>query len=209
MVSSVMAVKYPATITNFSATDSNPKSYLILDKNKPNPVVINDTALNIVPGESKVQKETREKIEADAIAKQADQNTRLNVISRDRRVYSDPGSFETVYGAAAERFGVDARLLKAIHYVETGCSGSTSKRSFAGAIGPMQFLASTFNRHAVDGNGDGILDVTNLEDSIFSAAAYLRACGYPNIKSALHGYNPSSAYYRKVASVARSLGMNI
>lgn len=163
---------------------------------------------SIVPGESAAQKEAREKAEAEARAKAeaAAAAAKRNVVSRERRVYVDPSNFDAVYAAAEARFGVDARILRAIHYVETGCSGSTEKSNPSGATGPMQFLPSTFARHGVDGNGDGIKDVHNLEDAVFSAAAYLKACGYPNLKQALFGYNPSMSYYNKVMKVAQSLG---
>jgi membrane-bound lytic murein transglycosylase B len=71
----------------------------------------------------------------------------------------------------------------------------------------MQFLPSTWKHYGVDGNGDGVADITNVNDAIFSAANYLKACGYPNIKSALWGYNPSTRYYTKVMTKAQSFGL--
>lgn len=180
---------------------------------KPEPVEINldlDSAkifavkepVAIVPGESRIDRENREKAEAAAKAKSR------NLVSREKRVYNDPSDFDAIYLRAQNAYGVDARILKAVHTVETGRSGSTglTNHTGSGATGPMQFLPSTWRRHGVDGNGDGIADISNVEDAIFSAAAYLKACGYPNVQKALWGYNPSTSYFNKVMGIARSFG---
>ncbi len=197
-------IKYPEVVKSFEKKSNNEAVITVkLDKNNPNAVAALENHSEIVPGESSVQKNEREKAEALALAKK---KQRAEVITRERRVYSDPQDFNQVYLAAEARFGVPSQLLRAIHYVETGCSGSTSKASYAGATGPMQFLPSTFRRHAVDGNGDGYTDITNLEDAVFTAAAYLKACGYPDIKRAIYGYNRSDSYFRKVMMVANTFG---
>jgi len=152
--------------------------------------------------EIKIALEKKQKEEAIKLAE-----AQRNTVARENRVYSDPSDFDTIYKAAENATGVDWRLLKAIHTIETGASGSTTKRNPSGATGPMQFLPSTWKHYGVDGNGDGIADITNVNDAIFSAANYLKACGYPNIKSALWGYNPSTRYYTKVMTKAQSFGL--
>lgn len=161
----------------------------------------------IVPGESLIQKEQRLQEEAKnaAVAAAAVKKSRETVVAV-KRVYNDPANFNAIYSAAGNQFGVDPCILKAIHMVETGASGSTMRANPSGATGPMQFLPSTFRRHAVDGNGDGVKDIANVEDSIFSAAAYLVACGAPNFQKALWGYNPSKSYYSKIIRIAKSYG---
>lgn len=65
--------------------------------------------------------------------------------------------------------------------------------SYAGAIGPAQFIASSYRRYAVDFDGDGRRDLlTNIADIIGSVANYLQA----------HGWAPKQA----VASRARISG---
>lgn len=164
----------------------------------------------IVPGESRVDREAREKAEADAKAKAdaAAKSKSRNIVAREYRAYNDPSDFDMIYLRAQNTYGVNALILKAVHTVETGRSGSTglTNHSGSGAQGPMQFLPSTWRRHGVDGNGDGIADINNVEDAIFSAAAYLKACGYPDVKKALWGYNPSTSYFNKVMGIARSFG---
>ena len=181
-----------------------------LDVTSPRLVDSNIKTNTIVLGESAVDKAAREKADAEAkakadaaaaaIAKQkADALAKMNV--------PDPADFNTLYQQAGAAYGVDPKILKAIHIVETGASGSTglANHSGSGASGPMQFLPSTFRAHAVDGNGDGKTDISNVSDAIYTAAAYLKACGYPNLKQALWGYNPSVSYFNKVTRIADSV----
>ncbi|OQB05942.1 MAG: murein hydrolase B [bacterium ADurb.Bin212] len=206
----LIAIESPQVVRG-SDENNKTKPNLIFKPESHKAVVLGDKKPEIVPGESLAQKEAREKAEAEAKIKAQTliAAKSRSVVSRERRIYNDPTSFDGIYTAAGNAFGVDPMLLKAIHYVETGCSGSTTRSSHMGATGPMQFLPSTFARHGVDGNGDGFKDIHNVEDAIFSAANYLRACGYPNIQRALWGYNPSQSYYNKVIGVARSFGMII
>lgn len=61
---------------------------------------------------------------------------------------------------------------------------SNVKGSWAGAFGNFQFMPTTFKAYAVDGDGDGKIDIVNsVPDAIFSAANYLSEMGWkPNIK---------------------------
>lgn len=199
----------PMSVSTVDAPKAMPETYKShVALNVASHALLTDTEKNIqiTPGESQAQKLAREKAEADAKAAETAKLALASrsTVSREKRVYSDPFNFDSIYARAEAAYGVDARLLKAIHIVETGASGSTglTNRTGSGATGPMQFMPSTWRRHGVDGNGDGIADISNVEDAIFSAAAYLKACGYPNIQKALWGYNPSTAYYHKVMRIA-------
>jgi len=188
-------------------------SKLVFDKSQSIALNIESEKAKIVPGESTIQREIREKAEAEARAR-AEAKAREDAMNASKVIktsaktvaYNDPSDFEALYAKAEAATGVDRRIIQAVHYVETGCSGSTSKKSYANAQGPMQFLPSTWKGHGVDGNGDGVADINNVEDAILSGAYYLKACGGSNVQRALWGYNPSQAYYNKVMKVARSLG---
>lgn len=61
--------------------------------------------------------------------------------------------------------------------------------SWAGAMGQVQFMPSTFRAYAVDGNGDGGIDIwRNRADALASAANYLSSIGW----------NPGQTWGRKV-----------
>src|SRR5271168_1692462 len=52
-------------------------------------------------------------------------------------------------------------------------SAAGGATTYARAIGPMQFLPSTWAHYASDGDGDGVADPQNLYDSTLAAARYL------------------------------------
>lgn len=78
--------------------------------------------------------------------------------------------------------------------------------SWAGAFGISQFLPSSFVSWAVDGNGDGVIDLFNTEDAIFSVANYLVSNGWGNEneqkRAAVFHYNNSGAYVDAVLKLA-------
>lgn len=61
----------------------------------------------------------------------------------------------------------------------TGCDPQAVRGSFAGAIGLPQFMPGSINRHAVDFDGDGRIDLLNSPvDAIGSVAHYLANHGW-------------------------------
>ena len=80
--------------------------------------------------------------------------------------------------------------------------------SWAGAFGIPQFLPSSFLRSAVDGNGDGKIDLFDLEDAIFSVGNYLckyKFDSFANKKKAVYSYNNSNAYAEAVVKLSEKL----
>lgn len=73
------------------------------------------------------------------------------------------------------------------------------------AVGPMQFIPSTWARWGADGNKDGRADPNNIHDAALAAGRYLCA-GDRNLalkadlNRAILSYNHSSAYLRTVLS---------
>ncbi|WP_055494590.1 lytic transglycosylase domain-containing protein [Streptomyces sp. TP-A0356] len=71
------------------------------------------------------------------------------------------------------------------------------------AVGPMQFIPSTWARWGADGNGDGRADPNNVFDAALAAGHYLCAGGRDlsnpaDLDRAILGYNHSGAYLRTV-----------
>lgn len=71
------------------------------------------------------------------------------------------------------------------------------------AVGPMQFIPSTWAGVRQDGNGDGIKDPNNIYDAALAAAHYLRRGGAPsNMQQAIFSYNNVQWYVDKVLDQA-------
>lgn len=73
------------------------------------------------------------------------------------------------------------------------------------AVGPMQFIPSTWAMFGIDGDGDGRADPQNVYDATASAAGYLCAGGRDlalasGLRSAILSYNHSTAYLATVLS---------
>jgi peptidoglycan lytic transglycosylase B len=72
------------------------------------------------------------------------------------------------------------QLLDALRIIDAGHVQAVDMNgSWAGAMGHMQFMPSTFLVYAVDGDGDGRIDVwKSLPDAMHSAANYLKQAGW-------------------------------
>jgi membrane-bound lytic murein transglycosylase B len=79
---------------------------------------------------------------------------------------------------------------------------------FDRAVGPMQFIPSTWRSFASDGNGDGIADPHNVYDAAVAAGTYLcHGAGGPisvpdNASRAVYAYNHSVQYNIEVLTLA-------
>ncbi len=153
--------------------------------------------VKIIPGESEQDKKERKLLEEKA----------RTVLARSRPDYTSVRAYSSddlkaLYKEAAAKFGIDWKLIEAVHQVETGKSIDTCKTSYAGATGPMQFMPSTFRTYKNEGD-----NICGLRDSVF-AAANLLASGGANrgdIDSALFNYNHSWSYVQKVKSVMNNI----
>ena len=75
------------------------------------------------------------------------------------------------------------------------------------AVGPMQFLRSSFDRWATDGDGDGVANPQDIDDAAATTARYLCASGQDlstgsGWAAAIFSYNHSQAYVDDVYAAA-------
>jgi soluble lytic murein transglycosylase-like protein len=113
-------------------------------------------------------------------------------------------AYKRLYRQSARKygFGEDWYVLAAVGKVESN-HGENMGPSVAGAMGPMQFLPSTWETAGVDGNGDGVANIMDPRDAIPAAARYLRDSGAPqDWYRALFAYNHADWYVKKVLGVA-------
>src|SRR5215212_1209485 len=128
-----------------------------------------------------------------------------DIVARD----VDPDSkqrYMELYKASATQygFGPDWYILAAVGKVESN-HGQSMGTSSAGAMGPMQFMPSTWETSGVDGNGDGVANIEDPEDAIPAAARYLKDGGAPrDWYRALYSYNHADWYVKKVLAVAEA-----
>jgi soluble lytic murein transglycosylase-like protein len=115
-------------------------------------------------------------------------------------------AYMDLYKASATKygFGPDWYILAAVGKVESN-HGQTVGPSSVGAMGPMQFMPTTWETSGVDGNGDGVANVMDPEDAIPAAANYLEDGGAPqDWYRALYSYNHADWYVKKVLAVAEA-----
>jgi cell wall-associated NlpC family hydrolase len=120
-----------------------------------------------------------------------------------------PADYLRLYKKAGKDYGMPWNVLAGIGKVETGhgtskLPGVRNGENYAGAGGPMQFLASTWKAFAVDGDRDGKKDRYDPVDAIPSAARYLKHNGAPDrMRTAIFMYNHSWDYVNLVLSWAK------
>jgi membrane-bound lytic murein transglycosylase B len=79
------------------------------------------------------------------------------------------------------------------------------KGSWAGALGYPQFMPASL-RWADDGNGDGVIDLFDFDDAIFSVGRYLSEHGWAKSQhQAVWDYNHEEAYVQGVLAFADAL----
>jgi membrane-bound lytic murein transglycosylase B len=114
---------------------------------------------------------------------------------------TEPEPIDTLlasYAEAEQLTGIPWYWLGAIHLQETRM-GRIRGISSAGAVGPMQFLPTTW---AVCCTGDP----TATRDAIIGAATYLAQSGGPgDMAAAVYQYNPNDGYVAVVTAYAENL----
>jgi membrane-bound lytic murein transglycosylase B len=82
------------------------------------------------------------------------------------------------------------------------------------AVGPMQFIPSTWASWGIDGNGDGIANPFNIDDAALAAARYLCASGgdlhsRAGQVAAVLAYNHSDQYLAQVLALAAAYAQGV
>jgi len=119
-----------------------------------------------------------------------------------------PDSYLALFQESAAQYcpGLSWTVLAAIGQIESG-DGANTGPSTAGALGPMQFLPSTWQAWGIDGFGDtGPPNIMNPFDAVPSAARLLCAAGAAQggqgLRQAIFAYNHATWYVDEVLTLA-------
>ena len=119
-----------------------------------------------------------------------------------------PTSYIQLFQESAAQYcpGLPWEVLAAIGQIESGFGANTGP-STAGALGPMQFLPSTWATWGISGFGDkGPPNINDPFDAVPSAARYLCAAGgstAAGLPHAVFAYNHADWYVNEVLALAR------
>jgi hypothetical protein len=121
-----------------------------------------------------------------------------------------PRTYRELYQAAARTCsGLSWTILAAIGQVESD-HGRNVGPSSAGALGPMQFLPTTWSQWGLDADGDHKANIMDPYDAVYSAARYLcwfgAGRGGADLKRAIFAYNHADWYVTDVIGLARLYG---
>ena len=119
-----------------------------------------------------------------------------------------PANYLQLYKDSAARYcaGLSWTVLAAIGEIESG-NGANVGPSSAGALGPMQFMPSTWAAWGIDGFGQtGPPNIMNPLDAVPSAARMLcadgAASGSAGLSTAIFDYNHATWYVNEVLQLA-------
>ena len=105
-------------------------------------------------------------------------------------------------------------LIGALKLVDQGTIDASSIGAKHGELGHTQFLPGNAYTYGIDGNGDGVVDLTNTVDALASTANFLRAKGWqagagyaegqPNFR-VLNEWNAATVYQQAIALIAAKI----
>jgi len=106
------------------------------------------------------------------------------------------------------------QLYAALQLVDRGVLSSGTRGAMHGEVGQTQFLPKSILLYAVDGDGNGVINLNTKADALASTANFLkghgwiRGAGYqpgqPNF-AAIQGWNAAGVYQQAIAIIARQI----
>ena len=123
---------------------------------------------------------------------------------RGGRVDASGNALEPVFGPVLDGSGSGDGVVP-----DTDHGTVDGDAQYDRAVGPDQFLPSTWLKYGADGNGDGKADPQNVFDATLGTARYLCSGGMNlrdagNVQTAVYRYNHSSEYVAKVTTWAQA-----
>jgi membrane-bound lytic murein transglycosylase B len=212
-----MVVKNPVNITEAKNLNNNTNSVQITQETEAKIAssVISTVNTDLLTKEKIADTklaEYKKQVEIEIAEKKAIEEKRVAELNKNRIAALATAGLSSAYVAkyveAENIYGVPWQITAAVHYVETGQRGDTLISSYAGAQGPMQFMPSTFQAYAQDGDSNGTSDISDVDDAIYTAAKYMASNGASSgkVENALFRYNHDYSYVQHVLSIAKSIG---
>ncbi len=119
------------------------------------------------------------------------------------RLLSDGTSSREIRGVALDGSGPLAKIP------DTDAGRLDGDTVWDRAVGPMQFLPTTWSVVGVDADGDGVRSPDDIDDAALAAGVFL--CSAPGdldtqkgVRDAVFRYNPSTSYVASVLAVERA-----
>jgi membrane-bound lytic murein transglycosylase B len=116
-----------------------------------------------------------------------------------------------IIGAALDGGKFDGQSVAALRNTDHGKLYGATRWDHA--VGPLQFLPSTWAKWGADGNGDGVASPNQIDDAALAAARYLCASGTMTTaagwQAAVFSYNHSNAYVNEVADIANRYAADV
>jgi LysM repeat protein len=158
-----------------------------------------------VPQKWQAYAKTRTSTQPNATRSAGDASPSRDIANTTASIPGVPSNLIPLYKAAGNRYGIPWTVLAAIHKTETDFAVSNCPVSSEGAMGPMQFLPSTFAAYGVAAPGHhGRPDIHDVSDAVYTAAHMLAMDGFSsNPAGAIYAYNHSTAYVKRIMALAR------
>jgi membrane-bound lytic murein transglycosylase B len=106
------------------------------------------------------------------------------------------------------------QLYAALQLVDRGVLSSATRGAMHGEVGQTQFLPKSILLYAVDGDGNGVVNLNTKADALASTANFLkghgwvRGAGYqpgqPNF-AAIQGWNAAGVYQQAIAIIGKRI----